>query len=68
MVNTMTDLSPDALAVICAAQAADQDDISSIAAATLRALVLQMEATFDPEYRWPYIVFIDKIAKELENQ
>jgi hypothetical protein len=37
----VTDLSPEALAVICAAQAANQDDISSIAAAALRAAARQ---------------------------
>jgi hypothetical protein len=38
----MTDLSPDALAVICAAQAAEQDDISSIVAAAIRAVADQV--------------------------
>lgn len=37
----MTDLSPEVLAVICAAQAANQDDISSIVAAALRTAAHQ---------------------------
>jgi hypothetical protein len=60
----MADLSPEALAVICAAQAANQDDISSIVAAALRTASLTLS------YRWSSDECIEHLvvmANELEN-
>ena len=74
----MTDLSPEAQAVLDVVMdeiwGLKPEDVPRLASesrqyavAALRALVLQMETTFWPECRWPYIAFIDNIADELEK-